>query len=88
MNVIKNKVISLKICKKKPEDDIPSPDPAPNNKMNYRRRFSLPYGKIVESWKKENILVTPCREVEEYPIYQSASFRRFVCFSPLATRIS
>ena len=76
MNVIKNKVISLKICKKNPEDDPPSP----NNKKNYKRRFSLPYGKIVDSWKKENMVVTPCREEEEYPIYQSASFRRFVCF--------
>ena len=76
MNMIKNKVISLKIYKKNPEDDQPSPDPVPNNKMNYRRRFSLPYGKIVESWKKENITATTCREEEEYPIYQSASFRR------------
>jgi hypothetical protein len=86
MNVIKNKVISLKICKKNPEEDPPSPDPAPNNKMNYRRRFSLPYGKIVDGWKKENMVVTPCREEEEYPIYQSASFRRLVCFCPLQPR--
>ena len=76
MNVIKNKVISLKICKKHPEEDLPSPDPAPSNKINYRRRFSLPYGKIVDSWKKENIVVSTPREEEEYPIYQSASFKR------------
>ena len=76
MNVIKNKVISLKMCKKSVEEDPPSPDQAPQSKVSYRRRFSLPYGKIVDSWKKENMMVSTCREEEEYPIYQSASFRR------------
>ena len=76
MNVIKNKVISLKICKNQQKDNLLSPDPSPPTKVNYRRRFSVPYGKIVESWKKENTVVTTCVEEEEYPIYQSASFRR------------
>ena len=76
MNVIKSKVISLKICKKGGEEGPPSPDQAPQSKVSYRRRFSLPYGKLVESWKKENMMVATCREEEEYPIYQSASFKR------------
>ena len=75
MNVIKKKVISLKILKKDTKDDPLSPD---TTKVNYRRRFSVPYGKIVESWKKENTLVV--MKEEEYPIYQSASFRRYTYF--------
>jgi hypothetical protein len=30
------------------DDDEPS---APPPKMNYKRRFSMPYGKIVDSWQ-------------------------------------
>ena len=43
-------------------------------------RFSMPYGKIVDCWQRENVM--PAMPEEEYPIYQSASFRRllFVLF--------
>ena len=45
--------------------------------MSYLRRFSVPYGQAVDTWKAENSLGA-CPEEEEYPIYQSASFRRSV----------
>ena len=39
-------------------------------------RFSMPYGKIVDCWQRENVM--PAMPEEEYPIYQSASFRRLL----------
>ena len=35
----------------------------------------MPYGKIVDCWQRDNVM--PPMPEEEYPIYQSASFRRF-----------
>ena len=76
MEVLKKKVISLKVCKKSQDTNPPSPEET-ITKSKDRRRFSLPYGKLVDSWKKENMMMMePCREEEEYPIYQSASFKR------------
>ena len=74
MNVIKTKIISLKLAKSGSKErlDVPSDG---GGRINYARRFSVPYGQAVESWKKENSL-TSYPEEEEYPIYQSASFRR------------
>ena len=40
-------------------------------------RFSMPYGKIVDCWQRDNVM--PPMPEEEYPIYQSASFRRLLC---------
>jgi len=74
MNVIKTKIISLKLSKTSSKErlDVPSEG---LGKVSYIRRFSVPYGQAVESWKKENSL-SSCPEEEEYPIYQSASFKR------------
>ena len=47
------------------------------SQVSYLRRFSVPYGQAVDTWKAENSLGA-CPEEEEYPIYQSASFRRSV----------
>ena len=77
MNVIKTKIISLKLAKHESKERLDGPGgPA---RLGYARRFSVPCGQAVESWKKENSLgVCPEEEEEEYPIYQSASFRRSV----------
>ena len=45
------------------------------SQVSYLRRFSVPYGQAVDTWKAENSLGA-CPEEEEYPIYQSASFKR------------
>ena len=76
MNVIKTKIISLKLSKASSKErlDVPLPSEG-QGKVSYVRRFSVPYGQAVESWKKENSL-SSCPEEEEYPIYQSASFKR------------
>ena len=76
MNVIKTKIISLKLAKSGSKErlDVPLPTEG-GRKISYGRRFSVPYGQAVESWKEENNL-TSCPEEEEYPIYQSASFKR------------
>ena len=79
MEVLKKKVISLKFCKKSHDDDLPSPTAENLSRRKDKRRFSLPYGKLADNWKKENmIMMEPCREEEEYPIYQSASFKRYI----------
>lgn len=77
MNVIKTKIISLKLAKSGSKErlDVPLPTEG-GRKISYGRRFSVPYGQAVESWKEENNL-TSCPEEEEYPIYQSASFKRY-----------
>ena len=75
MNVIKTKIISLKLAKHESKER----QDGPGSRMGYARRFSVPCGQAVESWKKENSLgACPEEEEEEYPIYQSASFRRSV----------
>ena len=79
MNVIKTKIISLKLAKHESKE---RPD-GPGSRMGYARRFSVPCGQAVESWKKENSLGACPEEEEEYPIYQSASFRRSVLLSCL-----
>ena len=73
MNVIKTKIISLKLSKTSSKERLDVP--CSEGKVSYVRRFSVPYGQAVESWKKENSL-SSCPEEEEYPIYQSASFKR------------
>ena len=73
MNVIKTKIISLKLAKSGSKERLDLP--AEGGKVSYIRRFSVPYGQAVESWKKDNNL-SSCPEEEEYPIYQSASFKR------------
>ena len=72
MNVIKTKIISLKLSKSDSKERL---DHRNERKVSYSRRFSVPYGQVVESWKRENNL-NSCPEEEEYPIYQSASFKR------------
>ena len=76
MNVIKTKIISLKLAKGSKEK-LDTDTEMTEGKVSYIRRFSVPYGQAVESWKKENLL-SACVEEEEYPIYQSASFKRLV----------
>ena len=75
MNVIKTKIISLKLAKGGSKEKLDSDTELSQGKVSYIRRFSVPYGQVVESWKKENML-SACMEEEEYPIYQSASFKR------------
>ena len=75
MNVIKTKIISLKLSKTSSKERLDVPLSG-EGKVSYVRRFSVPYGQAVESWKKENSL-SSCPEEEEYPIYQSASFKRW-----------
>lgn len=75
MNVIKTKIISLKLAKGGSKEKLDSDTELSQGKVSYIRRFSVPYGQAVESWKKENML-SACMEEEEYPIYQSASFKR------------
>ena len=76
MNVIKTKIISLKLAKHESKERLDGP--GGSARLSYARRFSLPCGQAVESWKKENSLGVCPEEEEEYPIYQSASFRRSV----------
>ena len=76
MNVIKTKIISLKSAKAGSKEKLDSEPELKEGKVSYIRRFSVPYGQVVESWKKENML-SACAEEEEYPIYQSASFKRW-----------
>ena len=76
MNVIKTKIISLKLAKHESKERTDGP--GGSARLGYARRFSLPCGQAVESWKKENSLGVCPEEEEEYPIYQSASFRRSV----------
>ena len=76
MNVIKTKIISLKSAKGGSKERLDSDSELKEGKVSYIRRFSVPYGQVVESWKKENML-SACAEEEEYPIYQSASFKRW-----------
>ena len=54
MNVIKTKIISLKLSKTSSKErlDVPSEG---LGKVSYIRRFSVPYGQAVESWKKEEL---------------------------------
>ena len=85
MNVIKTKIISLKSAKAGSKEKLDSEPELKEGKVSYIRRFSVPYGQVVESWKKENML-SACAEEEEYPIYQSASFKRSV--SPLSSLLS
>ena len=75
MNVIKTKIISLKLAKGGSKEKLNTDTDMSQGKVSYIRRFSVPYGQVVESWKKENML-SACMEEEEYPIYQSASFKR------------
>ena len=75
MNVIKTKIISLKLAKGGSKEKLNTDTEMSQGKVSYIRRFSVPYGQVVESWKKENML-SACMEEEEYPIYQSASFKR------------
>ena len=44
----------------------------------------MPYGKIVDTWQRDNVM--PAMPEEEYPIYQSASFRRYCSHSKLNTQ--
>ena len=74
MNVIKTKIVSLKLSRAG-RDEAAGAGRAATAKQGYRRRFSVPYGQIVESWKAENVAAC-VEEEEEYPIYQSASFKR------------
>ena len=75
MNVIKTKIISLKLAKGGSKEKLNTDTEMSQGGVRYIRRFSVPYGQVVESWKKENML-SACMEEEEYPIYQSASFKR------------
>lgn len=79
MNVIKTKIISLKLAKHESKERQDAS--GGSARLGYARRFSVPCGQAVESWKKENSLGVCPEEEEEYPIYQSASFRRSVLWA-------
>ena len=91
MNVIKTKIISLKLAKHGSKERLEVPGEGAKvssdwwrqcsaligPQVSYLRRFSVPYGQAVDTWKAENSLGA-CPEEEENPIYQSASFSRSV----------